>query len=41
MSNSRSSVLGVLFSAECPQDKEIIGKVILRTLSLSLSAKGP
>jgi hypothetical protein len=29
--------VGVFFSAEGPQDKDNIGKVILRTLSLSLS----
>jgi hypothetical protein len=28
--------VGVFFSAEGPQDKDNIGKVILRTLSLSL-----
>jgi hypothetical protein len=32
-------LLGVFFSAEGPQDKNIIEKVILRTLSLSV--EGP
>jgi hypothetical protein len=34
-STAKGVLLGVLLSTESPQDKGIIGKVILRTLSLS------
>jgi hypothetical protein len=36
-STTKGLLLGFFFSTEGPQDKNIIGKVILRTLSLSLS----